>query len=391
MIPAARQPLDRWQHALALGVLFVTTLLRFYPAVTSTAPLGDEMAQEKAFLEEAAGLSPYLDGSYVYPPSLLRIGAALRKLPLPSPYLPLRAASILGLAIVVWYATGRLAWRPWQRLAGAMFYVLLAPGVRQGIEFGNLSFAVGGAILAGLLAWERFPVGSGLILGASLLVKPLAPAALVALLFHRPAGGGHRHWLAAIVAGVAAALALLPDPEFAAFLRHGSHAWVLERTVSPHRFLALAGVPEGASILSLILLAGVAVVARARVVHREQLLAVALAGCVLVAPVVWNHTLVLTLPLQAMALALACERYRAAGEGDRRWRAWEATGIVLAVAALSFAEGATGIDDRGVALQLFATIPPALSPALLAAYVLCLGRHGGPGEDGTVTRSLSRR
>ena len=51
MIPAARQPLAWWQHALAIAALSLTILLRFYPAVTSTAPLGDEMAQEKAFLE----------------------------------------------------------------------------------------------------------------------------------------------------------------------------------------------------------------------------------------------------------------------------------------------------------------------------------------------------
>ena len=61
-----------------------------------------------------------------------------------------------------------------------------------------------------------------------------------------------------------------------------------------------------------LLLAGIAAVARARVTDRDPLLAVALAGCVMVPPVVWNHTLVLTLPLQAMAIALARQRYRAA-------------------------------------------------------------------------------
>ncbi len=394
MIPAARQPLAWWQHALAIAALSLTILLRFYPAVTSTAPLGDEMAQEKAFLEVTAGLSPYLDGNYVYPPSLLRIGAVLRQLPLPSPYIPLRGASILGLAILVWYSTGRLDWRPWRRFGAAALYVGLAPGVRQGIEFGNLSFAVGGCILVALLVWLRSPVGSGLLLGASLLLKPLAPAALVALFCHRPhrpppprppLPGGHRHHLAVVVAALAAALALLADPEFGAFLRHGSDAWVLERTVSLHRFLALAGLREGASVLSLLLLAGIAAVARARVTDRDSLLAVALAGCVMVPPVVWNHTLVLTLPLQAMAIALARQRYRAAAAVERRWRGWEATGIALAVTALTFAEGATGIDDRAVALQIFATLPPALAPLILAVYVLRFhGTQPGPGAEGAL-------
>lgn len=376
---AAWRRLAWWQHALAVAAILLVAAIRFYPAVSSPDPLGDELAQEKAYLLEAAGRSPYADGGYVYPPSLLRLGAVLREvqrqLPLVSPFFPLRWLSLLGLAALLWTACRWLPGKPWQRLAWALLYVVAAPGVRQGIEFGNLSFAVGGLIVVALLAWERAPVASGLLLGASLLIKPLALAALVALFFHRPANGPERrrHQLAVIVAGLAAALALLPDPEFGAFLRHGSHAWVVERTVSLHRFLALADAPGGASlptILTLLLLAAVAAVAARYVRRPPQLLALALAGCVMATPVVWNHTLVLTLPLQAMAIALAAARYRAASDDERRWRGWESAGIALAVAALTFAEGATGIDDRGVALQLFATLPPALAPAILAAYVV---------------------
>jgi len=367
---AAGQRLAWWQHAMAVAALVAAIALRFHSALGSVAPLGDELAQEGAFRQVAAGQSPYVDGGYVYPPSLLRLGAALRTLPLASPFLPLRALSLLGLAAILWIATAWLTANPWLRLALATFYAVLAPGVRQGIEFGNLSFAVGGMIVLALLVWERSAIASGLLLGASLLVKPLAPAALVALLFHRPQRRGHRHLLAVAIAVAAAALPLLADPELGAFLRHGSGSWVVGRTVSLHRFLALADARDGAAILTLVLLAVVAAVARARVIDREQLLAVALAGCVTVTPVVWNHTLVLTLPLQAIAIALAMARYRAATGPGRRWRRWEVVGIALAVAALTFAEGATGIDDRGLALQIVATLPPALAPAILAGYVV---------------------
>jgi hypothetical protein len=367
----AQRRLAWWQDALAVAAIFVATALRFYPAVTSAVPLGDELAQEKAYLQEAAGKSPYLDGSYVYPPSLLRVGAVLRQLPLVSPFLPLRCLALAGLAFLLWSATGWLGLRPSRCLALALLYATLAPGVMQGVEFGNLSFAVGGMIVLALLAWPRTATGSGLLLGASLLIKPLAPAALVALFFHRPARGS-RHRLAVVVAAVAAALPLLADPEIGAFLRHGSHAWVVGRSVSVHRFLALAGIPGAASVLTVLLLGAVAYVAWRWVTTVPQLLAVALAACVTVTPVVWNHTLVLTLPLQAMAVAIAAGRYRAAPPGARRERGWEAAGIALAVLSLTFAEGATGIDDRSVALQLFAVLPPALAPALLAAYVLRL-------------------
>ncbi len=375
-LDAAAAPWRRlawWQHALAVAAILLATVVRFYPAISSPQPLGDELAQEKAYLQETAGRSPYADGSYVYPPSLLRLGAALRQwprfLPLPSPFVPLRCLALLGLATVLWCACRWLPGKPWQRLAVAMLFAVTAPGVRQGVEFGNLSFAVGGLLVVALFTWERAPVASGLLLAASLLIKPLALAVLVALFFHRPAKG-RRHQLAVVVACLAASLALLPDPEFAAFLRHGSHAWVVERTVSLHRFLALADVPGGASILTLLLLAAVAVLAALYVRRPPQLLAVALAGGVMATPVVWNHTLVLTLPLQAMAIALAAARYRVASGSERRLRGWECAGIALGVAALTFAEGATGIDDRGVALQIFATLPPALAPAILAAYVV---------------------
>ena len=190
MIPAARQRLAWWQHALGVTAIFAACALRFYPVVTSVDPLGDELAQEAAFLQQAAGRSPYLDGGYVYPPSLMRLGALLHQLPLRSPFLPLRCASLAGLAVLLWCATAWLARGPWPRLGLALLFAMLAPGVRQGIEFGNLSFAVGGLIVLALLAWERAPVASGLLLGASLLIKPLALAALPALFFHRPKAGG---------------------------------------------------------------------------------------------------------------------------------------------------------------------------------------------------------
>ena len=109
------------------------------------------------------------------------------------------------------------------------------------------------------------------------------------------------------------------DPELGAFLHQGGSVWVISRTVSLFRLLSLANVPASSAVvagLMVLLLAGVAAVARWRVGDRPQLLAVALAGCVIVTPVVWNHTLVLTLPLQAMALTLATARYRAAVLAD---------------------------------------------------------------------------
>lgn len=245
--------------------------------------------------------------------------------------------------------------------------------MRQGIELGNLSFAVGGMIVLALYAWRRAPVTSGLLLAGSLLVKPLAPAALVALGAQR--ADGRRHRIAALVAAAVAGGALLLDPELGAFLRQGSSSWAITRTVSPHRILALVAGPSGATALTFALLAAVAVASRRFVRGRAALVAVALAGCVAASPVVWNHTLVLTLPLQAMAVTVLLARRRESPEAaaGRRYLGYESAGIVLAIAALELGEGATGIDDRGLALQLFATLPIVVAPAALAAYVLRFG------------------
>ena len=358
-----------WQHALALSAIAAVIVVRFLPSLESRVPLGDELAQERAFQLEASGLSPYTDGDYVYPPSLLRLDGLLRPLPLRSPYLLLRAASVLGLSLILWCASSWLAWTTWKRFGLTVLYVLFDPGVRQGIEFGNLSFAVGGLILLALLLEERSPVTTGVLLGASLLVKPLAPAAVLTLLFDRTRPG-RWHWLAATVAVLFAGLPLLADPELAAFVTKGSSVWAIDRTVSLHRFLALSDHREAAKLLTIVLLVLVAFVARRFAVDRSTRLAITLAGCVTASPVVWNHTLVLTLPLQAMAFALAVARYRRGSGAARRERRWEVAGIGLAVAALTFAEGATGIDDRGRALQVLATLPPAIAPAALVAYVL---------------------
>lgn len=70
---------------------------------------------------------------------------------------------------------------------------------------------------------------------------------------------------------------------------------MVDRTVSLHRFLSLAHVPGMASALTILLLGTVAAVTYRLVRERDRLFAVALAGCVMVRPVVWHHTLVLTL------------------------------------------------------------------------------------------------
>ncbi|MEO8274622.1 MAG: glycosyltransferase 87 family protein [Thermoanaerobaculia bacterium] len=385
--PALDLAADAWRNLLPgrhlFGVLLLVVAIgwRFAPSLLNPGPYGDELPHASAIRLAAEGRSPYVGHIFVYPPSTLRIGAALQRLSPGLPFLPMRCLIVCGLVALVWSSAAWLPGSYGRRLGLALLFVLLAPGVRQGIEFGNITFAAGGLLVAALLAWPRAPVLSGLALGASLLLKPLAPAGFMALAAYRgpteksPTHRLRRNWVAAGVAAVVAAAALLPDPQLAAFLRQGPAVWSIDRTVSLFRLLHLAQAERFAPLALVALLALVAVVVRRFVHDRLALLAVSVAACVVSTPVVWNHTLVLTLPLQSMALTVAWARYRAAGRGVRTEEPtirplWELVAVALALAALTFGEGATAIDDQAVGLQVLGTLPQALAPILLTIYVL---------------------
>jgi hypothetical protein len=358
------------RSAAALLLLAALAGLRFASALAFPAPLGDELAYDRAFAAAAQGESPYAESSFLYPPLFARAGAWLRQAGPMVPLYILRAANALGLVALVWGSAGWLA-RGWRtRLTAAAAVVLLSPAVYQGVTLGNVSFLVAALVVGGLSSWPRLPVGSGVLLAISLAIKPLAPAAVLSLGAHRPAGGGGKHRLAAAVAIVAGAAAFLLVPGLGEFLERGVHSSVLASTVSPYRFVLLAFGVASPLVVTLPVLAGLAWFVRSRPLSPPELTATAVTAAIAATPMVWNHTLLLTLPLQAMALATASRRYRGATPETRGGARLELAVVALAVVALHTAEGATGITDRSPALQAAAALPAAIAPALLLGYVL---------------------
>lgn len=357
-------------EAMALALLLALAAIRFGSALLFPAPLGDELAYDRGFALAAAGASPYGEPGFLYPPVFARLGAGLRAWGAMTPLYLLRA---LNLAAAVWLAWRCAAWLPWSRrgrwLAGAAV-LLLSPALAQGIVLGNVSFLVAAIVVGALLAWPRWPVGAGALLALSLAVKPLAPAAIIALAAHRPAAAsGNRHRRAAAAAIVLGALALLAVPGIGEFLSRGNATSVLESTVSPYRLVVLVGSGPSPLWWTLGLLALLGWAIRRSPLARDALLAAALVGSLAVTPMVWNHTLLLTLPLQAMAVDCLLTRRRVV-DGRRPAGVVEILLVGLAVIALHTAEGATGITDRSAMLQALASLPAILAPGLLLAYVL---------------------
>lgn len=364
--------LGLWRHALALALIAAVALVRWHHCLLLGEPLIDEETYLAAFRAVTQGDSPYTIASYHYTPLFAWAGSLLLRTAGEGGTLVIaRALSLAGLVTAIWCA---LAWSrlPWGRrmLVGGV-YVAVAPAVAGGLCTGNVSFAVIGVILVSLTQWSRRTpatgaLPSGLALGATVAAKPLAPLALVALLCHRPAKGGRRHLVAGLAGSFAAALLLAPMlPRLTEMATQPIHQLSYERSFSLNRILALAGLDVGS--LSIFLLGAVVLAwaVRRRRLERTELVAVAVTASVLVTPIIWNHTLVLTLPLQMIALVLAWSRRRVGSAAD-----YELVLIVLAALAIQLSEGFGAVDEFAPAAQLAFLSVPYLAPAALLGYVL---------------------
>jgi uncharacterized membrane protein len=194
-------------------LLLVVVAVRWWRPLFSGEPQNDEMMYFGGFAAVARGDSPYTHSGYLTFSFLAYAGGwALEHLGRAPTIGLLRMINITGLAIAVWCS---MAWIPWswrQRvLAGALF-IALAPAVGFAMILGNLSLAMAGLVIAGLMFWPQIPKTSGLLLGLSVVAKPVAPGAVITLLTHRPNRPGRKHLVAASVATAVAGLISLVPP-----------------------------------------------------------------------------------------------------------------------------------------------------------------------------------
>lgn len=369
------EPLGR--HLTAVLLLVLLLAARYAPIVLAPEPINDEMIYVAAFEATTRDQSPFSRSGYLTLSLLAYLGGwCLERLgELPTLAL-LRLANLAGVATTAWCALAWTGW-PWsRRLLVAAIYLLLAPAVWFGVFVGNLSLAVSGMIVVGLLIWPRRPLLAGLLLGGSVVAKPVAPGAVVALLFHRSAGGGRRQLLAGGVAAAVTLAVVLGSPHLGQALAIDAFPR-LDRTVSPHRLLQLLDLRVSAVGFSALIALGVAWAAWRRPLGLAALVGLATTAAIATTPLVWPHTLLVTLPLQVLCLELAWRRYRSTATPDG-WRGTrprlELLAVGLAVVTLQLSEGATNIYDQAMWIQWLGSLPQMLAPAALTAY---LWRHSG--------------
>lgn len=362
-----------WQQVAIVLVLTVLLSLLWHAHLLADYPINDELSYARAADFVRAGQSPYNYGGYLYPPLLAVVGAEISEMTesLGAPVFLwlMRGLCYLGIVVTVWLAAMSTPWRRWYPYAAAA-YLALAPAVFFGLVVHNISLAIAGSTLVALWVWPRRPIAAGVLLGLGAVIKPMVFLIPFLLLAHRPERGGYRHRVAGgIGVGVTALLLLLP-PYFRDMFSLATKAATIPRSVSIHRLTYLAGWEDGALWVSaLVAAAGLWIVRRSELDWRDFMV-VSVAVSLMATPVLWSHTLLMALPLQAMALERLYRRRRA-GASFR----FEPALVLLTVLALQLSGGATSIDDQGLVLQVAGTLPVALSPLVLAVY---LRRAWGP-------------
>jgi len=361
----------RLHHLVALIALSLVILGRWWLYLMSTVVLGDEGIYLQAFHAIASGGDPGQTSGFYYPRTFAVLGGwLLQTLGEVATQALLRASSILGLAVTVWISAclWKASWS-W-RLGLSSLYVSISPAVYYGIETGNISFAITGVILTALVVWSVYPLMSGILLGTSTAIKPLAPLAILALLAHRPVPSSRKHLLAAGIGGVLALALLSLNPGYLATTSAAVDRLPFIRSISLNRILVLLGFDVSPIVIAAALGLLIVLVARRFPMNRQTILCFGGLAAVLAVPIIWSHTLLLVLPLQVLALTRAKSKWQADSTKTGLWRGYESLFVILAVAALQLTEGAGAVDDQAVGFQLIVLTGAYLAAPALMAYVL---------------------
>jgi hypothetical protein len=264
----------------------------------------------------------------------------------------------------------------------------LGPVVYYVYHWGNISAPIVALVLLGLWLSRRHLVLAGLLLSLGIVVKPLAPVALALLVTCRAAKENGESWLTArwfagswlevgrsqlVLAMVAApvlAIAVLAPPHLGDFLALREGQFDTIAVASLHRLLRSFGLDVMPIVLSFVVMLVTLVAGRLRRWRWSGMYCLSVSAVLLALPVVWTHTLLMTLPLQVAALRRALLRWRRRAEVETpAWRSLESVLILGSVLALQLSQGLTGYGAAPLVAQGLILLWPVLAPVVVAAYV----------------------
>ncbi len=394
-------------HAGALVALVLLAVVRYADLLVYPEAWIDESIYQDGFRELQAGRSPYSHPGFYYPPIFAHGGAWLLALIGEGPErLLFRGLNLIGLVWIAWLAAG---WIPEPRrdpargflvrLVAAALLVVTPVGVFFGFKVGNISFAIVSLVLAGVCLFPYRPIVSGVLLGLSVVLKPVAPVAIALLFAHPPGAQTARNGrLAAVVAGATAALLSLPFlDELGALLSQHLSTLVQGRILSSYRVLQLLGLPFGRATIFAALTALLMLLMWRRGTSHSAVVVIVAGGVVATAPAIWSHSMTVFYPVLVMAAVIAHRHWSAtradlaaepvaprtepttpsATQERSRSAALELILVALAlIAVLYFQSG--GFDHLASTTQLMMLLPLLLIPLLLVVYVLRVASRSSP-------------
>lgn len=370
-------------HIAAIAALLIVVAIRYFPSFTTLRQLGDEEAYLCAFKSIGDGRSPYECNRYVYPAPVAELGALLSHVAgARVVQVGMRIINGLGAAVAVWAALGWVGWAYAVRLTAGMILVLFAPPIQEAMEFGNLSPLATGLALAAFALWTTAPIAAGVLLGLGTVVKPIVGAGVVMLIFHRPTGTLRRRSLTAgVIAGIVISGLLATTPRLLPeMLRKSALGPNASHNITPYHLLHCFGIDLPAFLFSGIALAAGAIAAWTQVFTSAELVAVSVVVAQLGAPSVFNHTLLLVLPVPILAFDAALRRVQGARTAGAAERTRSLVACIVAVigAGVILASDVFGepvLDLSPWQYGLLALVP-TLSPAFLAVMFVRASRHG---------------
>lgn len=352
-----------------ISLILITAFIRYAPTV-----LAETMADEATYLSAVdavlSGQSPYRIYGYLYPPTLALSGAALRHvINAQGLKIALRIINILLGALAVFISITHFEKMNRHRLLIAWLLFLLWPPLVSGVTVGNISPLISGMTLAAVFLFSKKPIPAGLLLASAVAIKPTGSAALVIMpIFCFKAGISKKQILLSLGAMFSVGiLCLLWGAPYLKEMLTSVHAQkqalgnvslyrccsLLGLNVSPLTFLVLATVGGGAF-------------AWRTDSHPRLMLCAAACFSLLSMPVVWQHTLLLALPIQAYALETALKRFFYTRSSKRLL---ETITVLAGVLIITFAEDWGGFTMLPPQAQALLLSIPLLAPLGLLLYL----------------------